>query len=117
MILQAALAFNLICTGTAVMQHSHGGSESREDLQEIRVDLQSRRFCLDTCERTVPIASISDGEIVFQDETSETGLMRIYRRVFRERGAFYAYIKLDAAILTTEGRCDPAPFTGFPERE
>ena len=51
------------------------------------------------------------------DETSETGLMRIYRRVFRESGAFYAYIKLDAAILTTEGRCDQAPFIGFPARE
>ena len=111
--LQIGAAFNLVCVGT---QTDYTSSESPMRLV-LRIDLDQRRFCFDDCESTLAIASVSDTEIILQDEPMQgPWRARILRRVNRESGAYYASVGTDQIYIRGHGTCETAPFTGFPAR-
>lgn len=112
--LQAAAAFNLLCTG-ATLENQQPTGEPMEVV--LRVDLNAMRFCFDDCGSTIAIARLTDTEILFQDEPMEQWPgARILRRVNRESGEYFAQIGTSAISVGSHGRCNPAPFTGFPQR-
>jgi hypothetical protein len=104
-----------MCSG-----HFLTGKELRPMSHVFRVDLAAGRFCVDDCASTAPLASVSYGEIVFQNEVSRSGEV-IYRSVNRESGLYYAdrltpQPRKKAVRTVTTATCDSAPFTGFPAR-
>jgi hypothetical protein len=117
LLVQSAMAFNLICTGSSM--------SSKAGLRPMslvyRIDLEANRFCVGECAFTLPIASVSYGEIILQDEVAKVGGARIYRSISRESGAYFASTgtpaarKNDWVILT--GNCEKAEFGGFPARK
>jgi hypothetical protein len=115
-ILQAAVAFNLVCSVTSV-------SEGRSTPATIvyRVDLDASRYCTDDCRQTLSLARTTESDIVFQDGPSPyTGLLN-HTRVSRESGNYFSRISgsmgsIEMLIVTT-GSCERAPFTGFPARQ
>lgn len=114
--LQTALTFNLICTGTMVTAGGAQGNGSQPSRIEIRVDLSSRRFCYDDCRETQPIYSVSGTEIILRNETIPSESFSYFHRVNRESGASFSSVRMDGVTITSTGRCEPAPFTGFPAR-
>ena len=106
-------AFNLVCTGTLRID-----GRSIPETMTFRVDLEARRYCLDDCAETLPIAAVDDGVITFED--SREGAFSLVRTVNRESGRLYDHFwtSLDGreAETTTTGTCTSAPFTGFPSQ-
>lgn len=111
--LQAAAAFNLVCTGTTILNHVDSG---RAQEVILRVDLESGRFCFDDCGVVEPIARLSETEIVFQDVNLPATHGRVLRRMDRATGAYLLSIESDRLSLGMTGRCVTAPFTGFRRR-
>lgn len=106
----AALAFNLICAGNTI------GEKPVEFSLVIRVDLKAERYCMDDCNHTLPIAKVTETEIVFEDDLP--GPNGIQSRVSRENGSYYSRARIDIWLDETEtGRCIAAPFSGFPVRK
>ena len=108
--LQTAAAFNLICTMTA-----HHLPDARGTV--IRVDLEGRRWCLEECRYSYPIAAVTEAEIIFQDGRQPSGSF-IYRRVNRRDGGMETIIRDPDDAPETETRilsvCRRAPFGGIP---
>jgi len=129
-ILQAALVFNLVCSGTFTSgQMMRMASETRQVQVTFRVDLERGRWCSGTCETTVPLHSVSDSQIIFRqlgdilrpptpespsdtsDEITvvnrENGQMTDRERYWRGDSFHYRM---------TVGSCERAAFSGFPTR-
>lgn len=110
--LQAAAAFNLVCSVVTT------GMPSRRSTLVMRVDLQSMRYCMERCAQTLPIKRVSESEIVFHDGMSEYSNTIIRRRVNRESGQYWSSTssRFGGRAIETDshGRCEAAPFTGFP---
>lgn len=109
--LQAAAAFNVVCTGTLTLN----GME-RPDETVLRVDLESRRFCFADCGRVEPIERVTDAEIVFQDVSLPATGGRVLRRFDRATGDYLLSSVAGAVDIQVRGRCVEAPFTGFRRR-
>ena len=111
----AATAFNLVCVGTTYS----GGTQRTAFSLDLRVDLETQRYCMDDCRQTLPIRSVTPTEIFFENGPTSSSV--IVRRVNRESGAYFSEVKTDLVMIkfhsTSYGRCEPAPFTGFPTRK
>ncbi|HST36264.1 MAG TPA: hypothetical protein VLK25_06510 [Allosphingosinicella sp.] len=118
--LQAVVAFNLICTGTYTTERRHRRldhvvSQPRPFTIVYRVDLTGARYCVDACTSIKPLAEVSESAIVFEDTSILFGqddgvLILMDRRTGRYIG--------NSNFLDTvrhSGRCEQAPFGGFPE--
>ena len=106
--IQAGMSFNLVCTGTIT---SRLGTEPTTE--RIRVDLESRRYCFDDCRRVTPIAQVTDGEIVFEQDAPGAGTMPIDRRVDRANWQYVSRVQLAGGEIRTVAQCEVQPFTGF----
>jgi hypothetical protein len=74
--LQAALAFNLACTGTELagpLGLSWPDQAPASFAVTYRVDLDLRRWCSDACERTEALGDILFTHILLRDRTSPSG--------------------------------------------
>ncbi|UZK70776.1 hypothetical protein OKW76_07070 [Sphingomonas sp. S1-29] len=121
MILQAALAFNLICSGT--LTEGLMGKERPVSI-EFRVDLKLKRYCAQACPETFDIAAFDDRMILFVNSDNEGE--KLIRYVNRESGKYYAErtYRLRNATKPTDPikdvsklECKRAPFSGFPARK
>lgn len=121
--MQAIAAFNLVCTGTSFWGETRPLQmpENREPFRAvIRVDLEAGRWCIDQCETTMPLRSVSNTEIVFR--ASEDSAGDTLMTANRESGEFLDRMRLIGAgstgmyITMRTGICERAPFTGFPQR-
>jgi hypothetical protein len=113
--MQAIAAFNLVCSGTlrsgpiGVALPEEGGEPFAITY---RIDLSSRLWCSDPCNATEPVAEIVDGAILLRDQHRPSGSHVI---VFTPRtGRFADTLNEDDFAVLRSGRCEPAPFEGFP---
>jgi hypothetical protein len=113
--LQTLAAFNLVCTGT--MRTGPVGLALPEAGGEpfaitYRVDLASRQWCSDECAETQALALVTDTEFLLREDHRADGSHVII--VGRQLGLFAdTFITGNTATLRS-GRCEQAPFTGFP---
>lgn len=111
----AIAAFNLICTGT--LRTGPVGLAMPESGGEpfaitYRIDLASRLWCSDACDEPEPLALVTDTEIMLREAHRPNGSHVII--VGRQLGLFAdTFINGSTATLRS-GRCEQAPFTGFP---
>jgi hypothetical protein len=113
--LQIAAAFNLICSGT--MRSGPVGLALPEQDGEpftitYRIDLDARRWCSDACASVEPLASIVEGQILLRDQHAGEG-SEVITIIPALRRFTDTAIEGNTATLRS-GRCEPAPFTGFP---
>jgi len=113
--LQTLAAFNLVCTGTVrtgpigLALPEAGGAPFAITY---RVDLASRLWCSDECAETESLALVTDTEFLLREDHRATGSHVII--VGRQLGLF-ADTFIDGTTATLRsGRCEQAPFTGFP---
>ncbi len=122
LLVQSLMAFNLICTGNSMTTQDGRLQRGLRPMSIVyRIDLDANRFCSDACEATRPIASVTYGDIVLEDEVARVGGEVIYRTVSRESGNYFGSReakvgrKLKRVIMV--GTCEPALFSGFPIRK
>lgn len=116
MIWQAVMAFNLICSGTSTRFNPDEGEIRTNFTLVIRVDLESSRWCHSDCEETIPIANVTATTIQFQDFRSGDLPITISQSVNRESGNYQMVLRAVDGGVVRSGRCERAPFTGFPAR-
>ena len=113
-VLEAALAFNLVCSGmTRTGPLGLAMPEADGDPVEIvyRMDLDARLWCSGACEATERLDSIVDGTIVLRDLHYPAGSSVIM--VMPALGRFTdTRVEWSNATLIS-GACRRAPFTGF----
>lgn len=108
--------FDLVCSGSTRTD----GGEPRPTERRIRVDLDAGRWCQEECDRTWPIADAAQDVLVFDQEgQGDSAARRVaLHRVSRVTGAWYSSVSTRAPIrmlVVTEGTCEPAAFSGFPQ--
>ncbi len=118
--LQAALAFNLVCTGTEsvwIQGQARELSHSRTYSRTYRIDLARGRWCHDDCPTTSPVVWASPDVLVLREQDDES--VDMLDLIHRDTGQhiFYAAARGPGPhqIVSWLGRCERAPFTGLPE--
>lgn len=119
--LQTVAAFNLVCTGTyqhvpvasLPMPPPAGGTPFTIIY---RVDLESRRYCADTCTTTEALASVTDTMITFRLYPLGNEASGDVSSVNRETGMYTSVLIIGSGAIVSQGTCERAPFTGFPQR-
>lgn len=120
-VLAAAAAFNLSCTGTYTTGLLDPGTvQGAKNVQvehrnyTFRVDLNARRWCVDTCSSTEAIVEVSDREIVLARDKPARIPIEIDIRLNRESGSLF-YLKRSGSFQElSQGTCEAKPFTNFP---
>lgn len=128
---QSLMTFNLVCTGSSLVSHETrpmsgdfrlDGKRGLRPMSFVyRIDLEASRFCVEKCAETQPIASVTYGDIVLEDETEKFSGATIYTSIKRESGSYFAYrdtrVRRKVERVMLVGTCKTAPFSGFPERK
>ncbi len=115
--LQAAAAFNLVCASIYTTEPSFSsGSPTAEAPFAVtyRIDLDQARYCTNPCESIEPLAEVTNAWIMLKNTSILSGLedgtvIGVHRGTGR-------YIGRAVGMNTVRhfGRCERAPFTGFP---
>ena len=114
-VLQAALAFNLNCTGTELagpLGLSRPDQVPATFAITYRVDMDLRRWCSDACEGTEAIGRVLGGHILLRDRSGPSG-----RHVIDfdpATGRLADTLTADDRQVLRQATCTRAPFTGFP---
>jgi hypothetical protein len=118
--LAAAVAFNLVCTGTSFIGTGLDAlkKENQSSYTEtFRIDLDSERWCSGKCETTDPIYRVSRTKIVLKFEQDEKIGSESFILLNREDGSILDRTKVSGAFMfMNTGKCERAPFSGFPAR-
>ena len=117
--LNAALAFNLICSVTSYGARNQTVYPKNPEKMELSIDLETKRWCgaREQCTQTLPIQEVTDSYIIFLNIKEGTGKGRTSYTISRESGEFSFYERDDSGDFAgfTFGHCEKAPFTGFPQ--
>jgi hypothetical protein len=114
-ILQIALAFDLICSGT--LRSGPVGLALPEQAGEpftisYRIDLDARRWCSEACAETEPLASIFEDQILLRDRHDQDGSNVV--TIFPAARRFTDTLIEGNRATLRSGTCTPARFSGFP---
>jgi hypothetical protein len=105
--LEALLAFDLYCRQVQVQS-----GPPRINLVRIyQVDTKVGQFCIAYCRTPLPLARVSDAEIVFVDEVDQG--QRSIESVDRKTGAW----RISNRSMSVVGTCQTRPFSGFSIRK
>ena len=114
-VLQAALAFNLACTGTELagpLGLSRPNQTPEPFVVTYRVDLDLRRWCSDACDRTEELGGVLFTHILLRDRSGPEGRHVIDFDPVTGRLSD-TLTEGDRQVLR-QGTCTRAAFTGFP---
>lgn len=121
--LQAATAFNLLCSGTIIDVRPGDPSSlvnpvTRPFVMEFRVDLDRGRWCFhDACDISFPIASVTDTQIVLMSSEDRSARPTgRYIEANRENGEFLMRSGHIQTIEVRRGTCERRPSPGLPSR-
>lgn len=113
--LQAALAFNLACTGTeraGPLGLSLPDSAATPFESSYRIDLDLRRWCRDACAETEPVAGVLFASILLRDRHSPEGSHVI---IFDPAtGALTDTLNEGNRMVLRHAACRREPFSSFP---
>ena len=116
----ALAAFNLVCTGTTTVGSVTNGP-SREGQSSFalvyRIDLVSKRWCVGKCDSTNPIFSIDDTTIILDYRQNDAKTSEKIIGLGREDGSLTYADREDDIMITGQGKCERAPFAGFPAKK
>ena len=113
--LQAALAFNLVCTGTeraGPLGLALPDSAATPFEASYRIDLDLRRWCSDACDETEELGGIVLAQILLRDEHSPEGSHVI---IFDPAsGRLTDTLNDGDRMVLRHAACQRKAFTGFP---
>ena len=114
--LQAALAFNLVCTGTeraGPLGLALPDSAATPFAASYRIDLDLRRWCSDACDETEAVGDIVFAQILLRDEHNPEGSHVI---IFNPAtGRLTDTLNAGNRMVLRHATCTRAAFTGFPD--
>ena len=114
-ILASAATFSLICSGT-VSTESQGEVVEEELTKAIyQIDLDANRWCVDRCPTVLPIFENTDLTLNLFRKSDQKSVHIL--NINRKSGSWYSiYIDNDIKVVfETKGKCEKAPFEGFPK--
>jgi hypothetical protein len=90
--------------------------------EHYRVDLAAGRWCLGACTEVKKVVEATATKIVLEnEEAAYRGAPVHQHEINRATGALWRYDRFEIGppsagdTFITEGQCQPAPFSGFPE--
>jgi len=117
----AAAVFNLVCTGTTFIGVGLDAIKKQNQTpysETFRVDLNAERWCYGKCETTAHIYRVSPTMIMLKLEQDEKIGSESFISLNREDGSIIDRTRgIGTFIVMNTGKCQPAPFTGFPARK
>jgi hypothetical protein len=116
--LQAALAFNLDCTGTELagpLGLSRPDQVPASFAITYRIDLDLRLWCSDACERTEAVGEIMFAQILLRDRHSPEGSHVI--TFDPATGRLTDTLNHNDRMVLRHATCTRADFTGFPNAD
>lgn len=118
--LAVAAAFNLVCTGTTYI--GAGMTALKKENQSaysatFRIDLDAERWCSGECTTTEHIYAIGQTKIMLKLEQDEKIGSESFISLNREDGSILDRTKVNDFMIMNMGKCERAPFTGFPTRK
>lgn len=108
--------FDLTCTG-------QGGTDGTSSIAwaptevHFRIDLATRRWCEADCKIIREIAEVQPASIWLEKQSPYEKAREIvhFRAINRETGQYTRIEESRYGSTAERGRCQPAPFSGFPE--
>lgn len=116
----AAAVFNLDCTGTTFIGAGLDAIKKQNQTpyaETFRIDLNAERWCSGKCETTTHIYRVSPTMIMLKLEQDEKIGSESFISLNREDGSVLDRTRVDTFIVMNTGKCQSAPFTGFPARK
>jgi hypothetical protein len=117
----AAAAFNLVCSGTYT-SNIDTGKPSRPYQYVYRLDLGAKKWCDGECKVQRPIAKIDPTVLTLVDERTDSLDRKGFAKETIDRETGRHSIERNSTsrlvgliLITWEGQCEKAAFTGFPE--
>ena len=114
--------FNLVCVGVMTRKFEGVTSPQLVYTSTMRVDLTKRLWCVEQCDSPLPIANISDTDLILQqtDAPDATSFIALNRRsgellqglTLHPQGGNGK--KMDVSIVA---QCNPAPFIEMPAKK
>jgi hypothetical protein len=111
-----AASFNLACPVAFVQRIGDLPPSKAKYAKELRVDLQTSRWCDDECRETRPISSVTESELILQSEAQPDINAYDSVTVNRESGAFSSHHRINDVSYDETGVCEKRPFSGFPTK-
>jgi hypothetical protein len=118
----AALAFNLVCTGTLETK-SYFDRRIEPYERTYRMDLGAKKWCEGECKALFDFSDIGATYLILANKTVDTPRERSFssHQIDRETGAesslMTSGVRERILILKWDGQCQRAPFSGFPKFE
>lgn len=115
-----AAVFNLVCTGTTFIGAGLDAIKKQNQTpytETFRVDLNAERWYYGKCETTAHIYRVSPTMIMLKLEQDEKIDSEGFISLNREDGSIVDRTGVGTFIVMNTGKCQPAPFTGFPARK
>ncbi|PTQ12963.1 hypothetical protein CLG96_02130 [Sphingomonas oleivorans] len=98
----AADQFDLVCV-------------SKTQTVRYRVDLAKGEACSDSCDRVWKMGEATTGELRLIDKRPDyRGDLEERSVVSRQSGEWHYDMSMSGSSSSRDGKCDPAPFSGFP---
>jgi len=119
-VLAVAAAFNLVCSGTTYI--GAGMDALKKENQSayaatFRIDLDAERWCAGDCKTTEHIYAIGLTKIMLKLERDEKIPSESFISLNREDGSVLDRSKVADFMIMHIGKCERAPFSGFPIRK
>jgi hypothetical protein len=112
-----AAAFDLLCTVTFAKIDDKREKKFDGVEYSYRINLESERFCMESCTNTRAIEKVTDTAIfLWLDRNERDGLYDILY-INRETGFFRWSAQYIDGNQTFSGTCKKRTFSGFPERK
>lgn len=117
MLLAAAAAFNLVCSGTLTQTDKAPEPFTRT----IHVNLDTKKYCEDACDKIQDIAEVQPARLIFRNVDSQADRTKRtdFSGVDRESGKYFALYAVTEGrryfSISERGQCERAAFTEFPE--
>jgi hypothetical protein len=120
----AAAAFNLVCSGTISTEDYSGPKPPEPYRYEYRIDLDAKKWCESDCPVLHDVAAAQATAIMLEPRKDvdtptrrEFYLGEIDRVTGRHSIISTSGRGAGILIMKWEGRCESAPFSGFPKHE
>ncbi len=108
----AADQFDLVCKGQYRVR-PNGGLTSRDI--RFRLDLVTKSWCRDSCTQVRTIQAVEQGKIVLRHQQEERPRLLSFSEIDRVAGTYRDFSAGGGrSFWDEEGRCEVAPFSGFP---
>lgn len=109
--------FDLVCKGITVITSVGSPGSSKPYEKRYRLDIAKGKYCIDACiQGQSDLPEVTD-RLIYLEKVKTTGrdAYSVSNFVNRQTGEHFALAIDDRLGINSKGKCEPQPFSGFPQ--